>query len=158
MLKQTENKIFTIYLHCWSTVARVGRALDLWVEGLLVRDSTKSLSQLCPCARHTICFLVLVHPRETDNHPDMTKSLLTGTVSSKTEQNNFTQKYFVYLNPCYSRSTPCLHWISCWVPFFFGINHLLIIKPANDSNLKLHLSRYTLSIKQIYFKASFGTC
>ena len=46
MLKQTENKIFTI-LHCkpyyWRST--VGRALDLWVEGLLVRDSTELLSQ-----------------------------------------------------------------------------------------------------------------
>ena len=49
------------------------KARDL--KGLLVRDSLESL--LFP-GRHFIYCLVLVQPRKTGNHPDMTEKLYTG--------------------------------------------------------------------------------
>ena len=39
---------------------------------------------LCPLARHFIRCLVLVQPRKTENRPDMTEKLLTGTTNKQT--------------------------------------------------------------------------
>ena len=47
----------------------IGRVLD-WVASLRLTGVTV----LCPCARHFINCLVLVQPRKTGNHPDMTET------------------------------------------------------------------------------------
>ena len=52
---------------------------------------------LCPSARHFIHCLVLVQPRKTDNHADMTENLLTRTTHKELKQT----KLYMYMRYSY---------------------------------------------------------
>ena len=58
-----------------STLAQLVKwyTVDQRVSGLRLT----SFTVLCPSTRHLMCCLVLVQPRKTGNHPDMTEKLLS---------------------------------------------------------------------------------